>query len=130
MELQVGGFVLPVRAFELGAVGGQGDGFVAVGYSDVRRQLPAKFLVADAVLLTGGCGNGHEYGTALVLLNDTDAADGDGKELDREVGFFAVLETENEVGNLLALEGDLVVTPDGAIIIEVQACLLYTSRCV
>ncbi len=31
------------------------------------------------------------------------------------------LEFENKVGNLLALEGDLVVAPDGAIIIQVKA---------
>lgn len=70
-----------MRAFELGTVYGQGDGFVAVGYPDVRREPAAKLLVADAVLFTGGCGNRYQDGTMLVLLNDTDAADSDGKSL-------------------------------------------------
>ena len=121
MKLQVGGLVLPVRAFELGTVCGQGDGFVTVGYPDVRRQFAAKLLVADAVLLTGGCGNRYQDGTVLVLLNNTDSADSDGKEFDGKVGFVPGLEFENKVGNLLALEGDLVVTTDGAIIIQVKA---------
>lgn len=121
MKLQVGGLVLPVRAFELGTVGSQGDSPVAIGYSDVRRQFPAKFFVTDVVLLTGGCGNRNEYGTVLVLLNGTDSADSDGKELDGEVGFVTGLEFENKVGNLLALKGDLVVTPDRTIIIQVKA---------
>ena len=82
MKLQVCGLVLPVRAFELGTVGGERDSPVAIGYSDVRRQFPAKLFVTDAVLLTGGCGNRNEYGTVLVLLNGTDSADSDGKELD------------------------------------------------
>ena len=57
----------------------------------------------------------------LVLLNGTDSADSDGKELDGEVGFVPGLELENKVRNLLALKGDLVVAPDGAIIIQVKA---------
>ena len=57
----------------------------------------------------------------LVLLNGTDSADSNGKELDGEVGFVPGLEFENKVGNLLALKGDLVVAPDGAIIIQVKA---------
>lgn len=121
MKLQVGGLVLPVRAFELGTVGSKGDSPVAVGYSDVRRQFPAKLFVTDAVLITAGCGNRNEYGTVLVLLNGTDSADSDRKELDGEVGFVPGLEFENKVGNLLALKGDLVVAPDGAIIIQVKA---------
>ncbi len=121
MKLQVGGLVLPVCAFELGTVSSQGDSPVAVGYFDVCRQFPAKLFVTDAVLLTGGCGNRNEYGTVLVLLNGTDSADSDGKEFDGEVGFVPGLEFENKVGNLLALKGDLVVTPDRAIIIQVKA---------
>ena len=121
MKLQVCGLVLPVRAFELGTVGGERDSPVAIGYSDVRRQFPAKLFVTDAVLLTGGCGNRNEYGTVLVLLNGTDSADSDGKEFDGKVGFVTGLELENKVGNLLALKGDLVVAPDRAIIIEVEA---------
>lgn len=121
MKLQVGGFVLPVRAFELGTVCGQGDGFVAVGYPDVRREFTAKLLVADAVLFTGGCRNGYQDGTVLVLLNDTDAADSDGKEFGGEVCYLPGLEFENKVGNFLAFKRDLVVTTDGAIIIQVKA---------
>ena len=57
----------------------------------------------------------------LVFLNGTDSADSDRKELDGEVGFVPGLEFENKVGNFLALKGDLVVAPDGAIIIQVKA---------
>lgn len=57
----------------------------------------------------------------LVLLNDTDATDSDGKEFDGEVCYLPGFEFENKVGNLLALEGDLVVTTDGAIVIQVKA---------
>ena len=110
-----------MRTFELGTVCGQGDGFVTVGYSDVCREFTAKLLVADAVLFTGGCGNRYQDGTVLVLLNDTDATDSDGKEFDGEVCYLPGFEFENKVGNLLALEGDLVVTTDGAIVIQVKA---------
>lgn len=48
-------------------------------------------------------------------------AESDGKELDGKVGFVTGLELENKIGNLLAFKGDLVVTPDGAIIIQVKA---------
>ena len=105
-----------MRAFELGTVCGQGDGFVTVGYSDVRREFTAKLLVAGAVLFTGGCGDRYQDGTVLVLLNDTDAADSDGKELGGEVCYLPGFEFENEVGNFLAFKRDLVVTTDGAII--------------
>lgn len=110
-----------MRAFELGTVYGQGDGFVAIGYSDVHREFAAKLLVADAVLFTGGCGNRYQDSTVLVLLNDTDAADSDGKEFDGEVCYLPGLEFENKVGNLLAFKRNLVVTTDGAIIIQVKA---------
>lgn len=83
-----------MRTFELGTVCGQGDGFVTVGYSDVCREFTAKLLVADAVLFTGGCGNRYQDGTVLVLLNDTDATDSDGKEFDGEVCYLPGFEFE------------------------------------
>lgn len=66
-------------------------------------------------------GIGTSTAPVLVLLNGTDSADSNGKELDGKVGFVTGLELENKVGNLLALKGNLVVAPDGAIIIQVKA---------
>ena len=54
-----------------------------------------------------------------VLLNRPDAAGGDGEELDEKVGLLAALETPDSVRYLLPLESDLVVPPDGAIVIKV-----------
>ncbi len=93
MELQIGGAVfVPVRALVLRPVISDCNRPVAVGNSHVRRQPAAERLVAGAVLRTGGCRNGYQHGTVPVLLNDPDAAGGDGKELDEEVGFLAALE--------------------------------------
>ena len=54
-----------------------------------------------------------------VLLNRPDAAGGDGEELDEKVGLLAALETPDGVRDLLPLEGNLIVPPDGAIVIKV-----------
>ena len=121
LSLKYSGWKFKLAVLSWGTVYGQGDGFVAVGYPDVRREPAAKLLVADAVLFTGGCGNRYQDGTMLVLLNDTDAADSDGKEFGGEVGYLPGLEFENKVGNFLTFKSDLVVTTDGAIIIQVKA---------
>lgn len=68
-----------------------------------------------------GCRDGNQHGTVPVALNRTDAAGGDGEELDEKGGLFPVLETVDRVGDFLALDGDLVIPSDRAIIIEVQA---------
>ena len=122
MELQIGGAVfVPVRALVLQTVISDGNRPVAVGNSHVRRQPAAERLVAGAVLRTGGCRNGYQHGTVLVLLNDPDAAGGDGEELDEEVGFLAALEPIDGVGDFLALECDLVIAADGAVVVEIEA---------
>lgn len=120
MELQIGGAVsVPVRALELRPVISDGYRPVPVGYSHIRRELAAERLVPGAVLLPCGCRDGNQHGTVPVLLNRPDAAGGDGEELDEKVGLLAALETPDGVRHLLPLEGDLVVPPDGAIIIKV-----------
>ena len=122
MELQIGGAVfVPVRALVLRPVISDGNRPVAVGNSHVRREPAAERLVAGAVLRTGGCRNGYQHGTVLVLLNDPDAAGGNGEELDEEVGFLAALEPIDGVGDFLALECDLVIATDGAVVIEIEA---------
>lgn len=121
MELQIGGAVsVPVRALELRPVISDGYRPVPVGYSHVRRELAAERLVPGAVLLPCGCRDGNQHGTVPVLLNRPDAAGGDGEELDEKVGLLAALETPDGVRHLLPLEGNLVVPPDGAIVIKVQ----------
>ena len=120
MELQIGGAVsVPVRALELRPVISDGYRPVPVGNPHVRRELAAERLVPGAVLLPCGCRDGNQYGTVPVLLNRPDAAGGDGEELDEKVGLLAALETPDSVRYLLPLESDLVVPPDGAIVIKV-----------
>ena len=120
MEPQIGGAVsVPVRALELRPVISDGYSPVPVGNPHVRRELAAERLVPGAVLLPCGCRDGNQYGTVPVLLNRPDAAGGDGEELDEKVGLLTALETPDSVRHFLPLEGDLVVPPDGAIVIKV-----------
>lgn len=122
MEFQIGGAVsVPVRALELRPVISDGYRPVPVGNSHIRRELAAERLVAGAVLRTGGCRNGYQHGTVPVLLNDPDAAGGNGEELDKEVGFLAALEPIDGVGDFLALECYLIVAADGAVVVEIEA---------
>ena len=120
MELQIGGAVsVPVRTLELRPVISDGYRPVPVGNPHVRRELAAERLVPGAVLLPCGCWDGNQHGTVSVLLNRPDAAGGDGEELDEKVGLLAALETPDSVRHFLPLESNLVVPPDGAIVIKV-----------
>ena len=74
-------------------------------------------------------GTGISTARCRFSWNRPDAAGGDGvRALTEKVGLLAALETPDGVRHLLPLEGDLVVPPDGAIVIKVQtqaalACL-------